>query len=161
MTLKSNPSEVDERPANRVGELGDAAPGAAADVILDDSDDQGWRKAFRRRSFFIKIPLRLLLMATVLTSCCLTFVGAQTATVIPANLAAGHVNQYATVEGVVAKVFTSKSENTFVNIGASYPNQTFTGWVPPASPVLKSAVLASRTSRAITSRSPVALRCIR
>ena len=45
---KSNPSEVGERPANRVGERGDAAPGAAADVILDDSDDQGRRKALRR-----------------------------------------------------------------------------------------------------------------
>jgi hypothetical protein len=110
LTLKSNPSEVDERPANRVGELGDAAPGAAADVILDDSDDQGRRKAFRRRSFFMRIPLRLLLMATVLTSCCLTFVEAQTATVIPANLAARHVNQYVTVEGVVAKVSLPKAK---------------------------------------------------
>jgi hypothetical protein len=45
----------------------------------------------------MKIPLRLLLMATVLTSCCSTFVEAQTATVIPANLAAGHVGEYATV----------------------------------------------------------------
>ena len=48
LTLKSNPSEVGERPANRVGERGDAAPGAAVDVILDDSDDQGRRKALRR-----------------------------------------------------------------------------------------------------------------
>ena len=31
-----------------MGERGDAAPGAAADVILDDSDDQGRRKALRR-----------------------------------------------------------------------------------------------------------------
>ena len=30
-------------------------------------------------------------------------------------------------EGVVAKVFTSKSGNTFLNIGYAYPNQTFTG----------------------------------
>jgi uncharacterized protein with GYD domain len=34
-------------------------------------------------------------------------------------------------------VFTSKSGNTFLNIGASYPNQTFTGSIPPASPVKK------------------------
>jgi hypothetical protein len=34
---------------------------------------------------------------------------AQTATIIPANEAAAHVGEYATVEGVVAKVFTSKS----------------------------------------------------
>jgi hypothetical protein len=58
-------------------------------------------------------------MATVLTSCCSTFVEAQTATVIPANEAAAHVNEYATVEGIVAKVFTSKSGNTFLNIGAT------------------------------------------
>ena len=89
----------------------------------------------------MKIPLRLLLMATVLTSCCSTFVEAQTATVIPANLAAGHVGEYATVEGVVAKVFTSKSGNAFLNIGAAYRNQTFTDWIPPASPVSKSPTL--------------------
>src|SRR5258708_22988838 len=67
---------------------------------------------------------------------------AQTATVIPANLAAGHIGQYTTVEGVVAKVFTSKTGNTFLNIGAAYPNQTFTGWIPPASPVSKSSVFS-------------------
>ena len=67
---------------------------------------------------------------------------AQTATAIPANEAAAHIGEHATVEGVVAKVFTSKSGNTFLNIGATYPNQTFTGWIPPASPVSKSPVLA-------------------
>jgi len=66
----------------------------------------------------------------------------QTATVIPANLAAAHVGEYATVEGVVAKLFTSKGGNTFLNIGAAYPNQTFTGWIPPASPVNKSPILS-------------------
>ena len=90
----------------------------------------------------MKIPLRLLLIATVLTGCCSTFVEAQTATVIPANEAAAHVNEWATVEGVVARVFTSKSGNTFLNIGATYPNQTFTGWIPPASPVSKSPILS-------------------
>src|SRR5258707_12402315 len=84
-------------------------------------------------------------------SCCLAFLvvcsallpssSAQTATVILANEAAAHVNEWATVEGVVAKVFTSKSGNTFLNIGAAYPNQTFTGSIPPASPVSKSPVL--------------------
>jgi hypothetical protein len=67
---------------------------------------------------------------------------AQTATFIPANEAAAHVSEYATVEGVVAKIFTSKSGNTFLNIGAAYPNQTFTGWIPPASPVSKSPLLS-------------------
>ncbi len=66
---------------------------------------------------------------------------AQTAIVIPANEAAAHVGEYATVEGFVAKVFTSKSGNTFLNIGAAYPNQTFTGWIPLASPVSKSPIL--------------------
>jgi DNA/RNA endonuclease YhcR with UshA esterase domain len=53
-----------------------------------------------------------------------------------------HFGEYATVEGVVAKVFTSKSGNTFLNIGATYPNQTFTGWIAPASPVSKSELLS-------------------
>jgi DNA/RNA endonuclease YhcR with UshA esterase domain len=66
---------------------------------------------------------------------------AQTTTVIPANLAASHIGEYATVEGVVAKAFTSKNGNTFLNIGASYPNQTFTGWMPNSSPVKDSALL--------------------
>jgi hypothetical protein len=101
-------------------------------------DDQGRRKALRRAFVLHVIPLRLLLMATVLTGCCSTFIEAQTATVIPANEAAAHVNEWATVEGAVAKVFTSKSGNMFVSIGAAYPNQTFTDWIPPASPVNKS-----------------------
>jgi DNA/RNA endonuclease YhcR with UshA esterase domain len=67
---------------------------------------------------------------------------AQTTTLIPANLAASHIGEYVTVERVVAKVFTANSGSTFLNIGASYPNQSFTGWIPPASPVSKSQILA-------------------
>jgi len=55
--------------------------------------------------------------------------------------AAAHIGEYVTVEGVVAKVFTSKTGNKFLNIGATYPNQTFTGWIPLASPVSKSPLL--------------------
>jgi hypothetical protein len=47
----------------------------------------------------------------------------------PSNEAASHIGEYATVEGVVAKVFTNKTGNTFLNVGATYPNQTFTGWI--------------------------------
>jgi hypothetical protein len=38
-------------------------------------------------------------------------------------------------------VLTSKAGNTFLNVGAAYPNQTFTGWIPPGSAVSKSLVL--------------------
>jgi len=55
---------------------------------------------------------------------------AQSLTVIPDTEAAQHVGQQVTVEGVVVKVFTSKSGNTFLNFGAPYPAQTFTGWIP-------------------------------
>jgi hypothetical protein len=41
--------------------------------------------------------------------------------------------EYATAEGVVAKIFSSKNGNTFLNIKAAYPNQTFTGWIPNSS----------------------------
>jgi DNA/RNA endonuclease YhcR with UshA esterase domain len=60
---------------------------------------------------------------------------AQTATVIPDTEAAQHVGQKATVEGTVVKVFTSKNGNTFLNFGAAYPSQTFTGWIPKDSPL--------------------------
>ena len=116
MILKSNPSEVGERPANRVGERGDAAPGAAADVILDDSDDQGRRKALRRAFVLHENSFTFTPYGNrfdLLTSYCSTFVEAQTATVISAYLAAGDVGEYATAEGVVAKVFTSKAATRF------------------------------------------------
>jgi hypothetical protein len=67
---------------------------------------------------------------------------AQTATVVPANEAGAHIGGYATVERAVAKLFISKSGNAFLNIGAADPNQTFTGWIPPASPVSKSPLLS-------------------
>ena len=89
----------------------------------------------------MKRPLLALSILTIL-SALVPYAKAQNETVIPANEAAAHIGQYATVEGVVAKVFTSNKGNTFLNIDASYPNQTFTGWIPPASPVSKSAVLS-------------------
>jgi DNA/RNA endonuclease YhcR with UshA esterase domain len=46
-------------------------------------------------------------------------------------------------------VFTSDKANTFLNIGARYPNQTFTGWIPPASPVSKSPMLAGIEGRQV------------
>jgi len=46
-------------------------------------------------------------------------------------------------------VFTSKSGNTFLNIGAIYPNQTSTGWIPPASPVSKSPMLSDIEGRRV------------
>lgn len=81
---------------------------------------------------------RMILLAAFICDPCPVPAQTQTATVIPANLAASHVGEHVTAEGVVAKMFTSKTGNTFLNLGAAYPNQTFTGWIPPASPVSKS-----------------------
>jgi hypothetical protein len=67
---------------------------------------------------------------------------AQTGTIIPDTEAAQHVGQYETVEGMVVKIFTSKG-NTFLNFGAAYPNQTFTGWIPKNSPVAADASLSA------------------
>jgi DNA/RNA endonuclease YhcR with UshA esterase domain len=89
------------------------------------------------------------LASLIISQTILAIAHAQTATVIPANEAAAHIGEYATVEGVVAKVFTSNKGNTFLNIGASYPNQTFTGWIPPASPVNKSPMLTGIESRRV------------
>jgi hypothetical protein len=79
----------------------------------------------------------LIICSTLLSGAC-----AQTAAVIPDNEAKEHIGEYATVEGVVVKVFTSTKGNTFLNFGAAYPNQIFTGWIPPGSPVNKSAILS-------------------
>jgi hypothetical protein len=78
-------------------------------------------------------------------------VHAQIAAAIPADAAAAHIGEYATVEGVVANVFASKNGKTFLNIGAAYPNQTFTGWLPPASPASNSPILADIEAPAIKS----------
>src|ERR1700741_1551192 len=75
------------------------------------------------------------LILAVLFSGFLTALKAQTSTIIPDTEAAQHVGQQATVEGTVVKVFTSKNGNTFLNFGAAYPNQTFTGWIPKDSPL--------------------------
>jgi hypothetical protein len=105
-----------------------------------------WRLGTRKARIEYNKPMSRLLRYLALLVICSALAAevapAQTATIIPANEAAAHVGEYATVEGVVAKVLNSKSGNTFLNIGASYPNQTFTGWIPPASPVNKSPILS-------------------
>src|SRR5690242_16902461 len=40
--------------------------------------------------------------------------------------AAAHVGQQVVVQGTVAGVYTSRSRNTFINFGGTYPNQDFT-----------------------------------
>jgi hypothetical protein len=77
----------------------------------------------------------------IVSQAILAITNAQTITIIPANEAAAHVGEYATAQGVVAKVFTSNKGNTFLNFGAAFSNQVFTGWIPPASQVSKSSLL--------------------
>ena len=71
----------------------------------------------------------LTLAALVVGSLSITAL-ARTSTVIPDSDAPLHIGQNATVEGVVVAVSTSNKRNTFINFGAVYPNQTFTGWIP-------------------------------
>jgi hypothetical protein len=54
--------------------------------------------------FRVRFPALIIFAALLLSSAI-----AQTATIIQANEAAAHVDQYATVEGVVAKVFNPKA----------------------------------------------------
>jgi hypothetical protein len=63
--------------------------------------------------------------------------------VIPDTEAAQHVGQKTPIEGTVVKVFTSKNGNTFLNFGAAYPNQTFTGWIPKDSPLAGDSSLSA------------------
>jgi DNA/RNA endonuclease YhcR with UshA esterase domain len=92
---------------------------------------------------------RIVLLAAAICGWTLVPTRAQMTTVIPANLAAGHTGEHATVEGVVAKVFTSKNGNTFLNIGAAYPNQTFTGWIPKDSQLAGDPALSDMVGRTV------------
>jgi hypothetical protein len=76
-------------------------------------------------------------------------VAAQTATVISDTDPTQHVGQQATVEGTVVKVFTSKNANTFLNFGAAYPNQTFTGWIPKDSPLAGDSSVSALEGRKV------------
>ena len=83
--------------------------------------------------------LLLVLLATWLAAS----LEAQTATVILDTEAAQHIGQKATVEGIVAVVFTSKNGNTFINFGGPYAHQTFTGWIPKNSEPADRSTLAA------------------
>jgi DNA/RNA endonuclease YhcR with UshA esterase domain len=50
------------------------------------------------------------------------------AAVVPATAASSHVGQSVTVEGLVSEVHVARSgKETFIDMGGTYPNQTFTG----------------------------------
>jgi DNA/RNA endonuclease YhcR with UshA esterase domain len=63
--------------------------------------------------------------------------------VVEASAAVSHLGETVTVEGTVVAVFTSSKGNTFLNFGAAYPNQTFTGWVPRSSELSGAPLLAT------------------
>jgi hypothetical protein len=50
--------------------------------------------------------------------------------VIKDSEAAQFVGQSLEVRGLVVAVSTSRKGNAFINFGAPYPNQTFTGYIP-------------------------------
>jgi hypothetical protein len=64
-------------------------------------------------------------------------------TIVDAAAAVSHLGETITVEGTVVAVFTSNKGNTFLNFGAAYPNQTFTGWIPRSSELSGSPLLAT------------------
>jgi hypothetical protein len=59
---------------------------------------------------------------------------------VPAAEAAKHIGEVVTVEGQVS-IHRSEKGNTFLNFGAAYPNQVFTGWIPAGSSVQNSPLL--------------------
>jgi len=46
-------------------------------------------------------------------------------------------------EGVVTAVSTSRKGNTFINFGGTYPDQTFTGWIPAGTPLAADASIST------------------
>jgi DNA/RNA endonuclease YhcR with UshA esterase domain len=66
----------------------------------------------------------------------------QTTAVIRDTEAIEHPGQYVTVERTVVAVFTSTNGNSFLSLGAAYPNQTFAGWIPRDSELARVSTLA-------------------
>jgi DNA/RNA endonuclease YhcR with UshA esterase domain len=79
-----------------------------------------------RESLFL-IALSLFVSGSAINS------RAQDLQVIKDSEAAQYVGKNVEVRGLVVAVYTSKKGNTFLNFGAKYPNQTFTGYIPAGS----------------------------
>lgn len=62
-----------------------------------------------------------------LALCLVLFGTAAWAGVVDTADASKHVGETASVQGVVSGVHTSRSGNTFINLGGRYPNQAFSG----------------------------------
>src|ERR1700757_1563577 len=77
--------------------------------------------------------MRTVLSLTALLVYLGTNLGAQDLQVIKDSEAAQYVGKNVEVRGLVVAVYTSKKGNTFLNFGAKYPNQTFTGYIPAGS----------------------------
>jgi hypothetical protein len=92
---------------------------------------------------------RTVIVAAAICGLCWLPALAQTTTVIPFIQAAQHVGQHVTVEGTVAKVFTSRNGNTFLAFGADYPNELFTGWIPRDSALSADPALWSLRGRRV------------
>jgi hypothetical protein len=89
--------------------------------------------------------LFLLLAALVMEA------NAQTASlpVVKDSEAAQFVGQSLEVRGLVVAVSTSRKGNAFINFGAPYPNQTFTGYVPAGTALANDPWLQSLRGKAI------------
>jgi hypothetical protein len=60
---------------------------------------------------------------------------------VPAPEAGKHIGEVVTVQGQVVSTYRSGKGNIFLNFGAAYPNQVFTGWIPPGSSAQNSPYL--------------------
>jgi DNA/RNA endonuclease YhcR with UshA esterase domain len=69
--------------------------------------------------------------------------------VVEDSAAAGHLGETVTVEGTIVAVFSSSKGNTFLNFGAAYPHQTFTGWIPSSSELSGSLLLDTLQGRRV------------
>ena len=83
----------------------------------------------------MKIRLQLTSLCVLATLLLTTALRAQTSSIVPDTQASQYVGQNVTVEGIVTAVSTSRKGNTFINFGGTYPNQTFTGWIPAGTPM--------------------------
>jgi hypothetical protein len=86
----------------------------------------GLRKGSRKVARPMNHVIRFLAVSLI---CFVSTAFADDLLVIKDSDASNHIGEQVEVRGTVSSVHTSRKDNSFLNIGGAYPNQTFTGFI--------------------------------
>ena len=85
--------------------------------------------------------MRIIAVTLLTFLCCAQLACGDPTVTVPAPEAGKHIGEVVTVEGQVVSTHRSAKGNIFLNFGAAYPNQVFTGWIPTGASAQNSPLL--------------------